>query len=127
MATPKHCLVPTEEINDFIQKNYPDKSHYLVLCQIALWQEAHADNWDQLPSKEELDAYVKMLRGKHSEIRTPLKQEFKGKLVFAESGTGKSTIADNIDVLDGDAILAELLGVPTPLAASAMTLLNGEQ
>ena len=77
MATPKHCLVPTEEINDFIQKNYPDKSHYLVLCQIALWQEAHADNWDQLPSKEELDAYVKMLRGKHSEIRTPLKQEFR--------------------------------------------------
>lgn len=127
MATPKHCLVPTEEINDFIQKNYPDKSHYLVLCQIALWQEAHADNWDQLPSKEELDAYVKMLRGKHSEIRTPLKQEFRGKLVFAESGTGKSTIADNIDVLDGDAILAELLGVPTPLAASAMTLLDGEQ
>lgn len=127
MATPKHCLVPTEEINDFIKKNYPDKSHYLVLCQIALWQEAHADNWDQLPSKEELDAYVKMLRGKHSEIKTPLKQEFKGKLVFAESGTGKSTIADNIDVLDGDAILAELLGVPTPLAASAMTLLDGEQ
>ncbi len=44
-------------------------------------------------------------------IKTPIKEEFKGKLIFAQSGTGKSRVADNINVIDGDQILGDILGV----------------
>lgn len=44
-------------------------------------------------------------------IKTPIKEEFKGKLIFAQSGTGKSRVADNINVIDGDYILGDILGV----------------
>lgn len=44
-------------------------------------------------------------------ILTPLKEEYKGKLIFAQSGTGKSAIADNVNVIDGDIILADIIGV----------------
>lgn len=49
-------------------------------------------------------------------ILTPLKEEYRGKLIFAQSGTGKSTIADNVNVIDGDVILADIIGV-TPESA----------
>jgi len=42
---------------------------------------------------------------------TPLKQEYKGKLIYAEAGTGKTTIADNVNVIDSDVILGKVLGV----------------
>lgn len=44
-------------------------------------------------------------------ILTPLKEEYKGKLIFAQSRTGKSAIADNVNVIDGDIILADIIGV----------------
>lgn len=44
---------------------------------------------------------------------TPIKNEFKGKLIFAQSGSGKSSIADNKTVIDGDYIMAKNLGTST--------------
>ena len=44
---------------------------------------------------------------------TPIKEEFKGKLIFAQSGSGKSSIADNKTVFDGDYIMAKNLGTST--------------
>lgn len=56
--------------------------------------------------------------------KTPLKEEYRGKLIFAQSGSGKTSIADNKDVIDSDYLLASILGVPTPLAMSAFGLLS---
>lgn len=64
---------------------------------------------------------------KRKTSRTPLKSEYKGKLIFAQSGAGKTSIADNIDVIDSDFILASLLNVPTPLAKDAFRLLDNKE
>lgn len=48
--------------------------------------------------------------------------KFKGKLIVATSGTGKSTIADNVDIIDGDFILANILDVPVALVADAFNI-----
>ena len=64
---------------------------------------------------------------KRKTSRTPLKNEYKGKLIFAQSGAGKTSIADNIDVIDSDFILASLLNVPTPLAKAAFRLLDNKE
>lgn len=55
---------------------------------------------------------------------TPIRDEYKGKLIFAQSGTGKTSISDNINVIDSDYLLGQLLGVPTALAGSAFNLLG---
>ena len=60
-------------------------------------------------------------------IHTPIKDEFKGKLIFAQSGTGKTSIADNIDVIDSDYILASILGVQINQAGDAFNSLKPEQ
>lgn len=57
-------------------------------------------------------------------VPTPIKEQYKGKLIFAQSGTGKTSIADNIDVFDSDFLLADIMGVPTSLAHDAFSLLN---
>ena len=59
--------------------------------------------------------------------KTPLKEQYKGKLIFAQSGTGKTSIADNVNVIDSDYIMATLLGVDTPLAMDAFNLLNKKE
>ena len=64
---------------------------------------------------------------KRKTSRTPLKSEYKGKLIFAQSGAGKTSIADNIDVIDSDFILASLLNFPTPLAKDAFRLLDNKE
>lgn len=61
---------------------------------------------------------------KRKKVKTPIKDEYKGKLIYAQSGTGKTSIADNIDVIDSDFILANILKVPTPLATMAFRLLS---
>ena len=51
-----------------------------------------------------------------------LKKEFRGKLIFASPSAGKTSIADNVDIIDEDYILANILGVPTALVKDAMDL-----
>lgn len=48
----------------------------------------------------------------------------RGKLIYAQSGTGKTTIADNETVFDSDWIKAKLLGVPTELAGTVEHLMS---
>ena len=60
-------------------------------------------------------------------IHTPIKDEFKGKLIFAQSGTGKTSIADNIDVIDSDYILASILGVQINQVGDVFNSLKPEQ
>ena len=67
------------------------------------------------------------LRQKQSSVRvktTPIKEQYRGKLIFAQSGTGKTTIADNVNVFDSDYILGKVLHVPTSLAGTAFNLLG---
>ena len=79
------------------------------------------------PDKEELVQNQDKSEETKQQIRTPLKEKYRGKLIFAQSGTGKTTIADNIDVIDSDYILAQILGVDTPLAYSAFNTLSWEE
>lgn len=57
---------------------------------------------------------------------TPLKQQFSGKLIFAQSGSGKSTIADNETVFDSDFILGSIIGVTSETAHFAIANLEPE-
>lgn len=66
-------------------------------------------------------------RKKRKAPKTPLKKEYRNKLIFAQSGSGKTSIADNVDVIDSDFILASLLGVSTPLAVPAFRLLDAKE
>lgn len=80
--------------------------------------------------KETFDGHYEVQVGKFSPdalkkiATTPLKEEYKGKLVFAQSGTGKTSIADNVNVIDSDYLLGQVLGVPTALAGDAFRLLG---
>lgn len=56
--------------------------------------------------------------------RTPIKPEYTGKLIFAQSGTGKTTIADNSTVIDSDYILADILGTSVESAGIAYQSLD---
>ena len=47
---------------------------------------------------------------------TKLKSEYKGKIILAPKGSGKTTIADNINVFDSDFLLGQVLGVSTETA-----------
>lgn len=51
----------------------------------------------------------------------------RGKLIYAQSGTGKTTIADNVNIIDGDFILGEVLNCPTSLVADAWNLLSMDE
>lgn len=57
-------------------------------------------------SQEKLESSDKNLQNNDDKTHTPLKPQYRGKLIFAETGTGKTSIADNIDVIDSDTILA---------------------
>ena len=59
-------------------------------------------------------------------VRTPILDKYKGKLIYAQSGTGKTSIADNITVIDSDYLLAKILGVDTAQAGIAFSLLSPE-
>lgn len=65
--------------------------------------------------------------GNINTVSTPIKEEYRGKLIFAQSGTGKTSIADNVNVIDSDYLLGQILGVPTALAGSAFKLLGYTQ
>ena len=56
-----------------------------------------------------------------------LKPEYQGKLIFAQSGTGKSILADNKTVIDSDFLLGKVLGVSTETAGFFFNSLSKEQ
>ena len=58
---------------------------------------------------------------------TPIKEKYKGKLIFAQSGTGKSRIADNVNVIDADTLLADVLGTSVESAIFAFANLDNKQ
>lgn len=58
---------------------------------------------------------------------TPLKEKFRGKLIYAQSGSGKTTIADNANVIDGDLIIAKILGVKVKDIASKFKSLSKKE
>ena len=60
---------------------------------------------------------VSLAKTNVSKSKTPLKEHYRGKLIFAQSGTGKTHIADNNTVIDSDIILANILGT-SPESAS---------
>lgn len=51
----------------------------------------------------------------------------RGKLIYAQPGTGKTTISDNKTIIDGDFILSELLDCPVALVGDAWNLLTMEE
>ena len=61
-----------------------------------------------------------MERAVRSGVVTPVADEYRGKVIFAQSGTGKTMVADNHTVIDGDAILGALLGVETSQAGQLL-------
>ena len=74
--------------------------------------------------KDYLDKQVAKERG----VRlTDIKPEYKGKLIYAQSGTGKSTIADNITVFDSDYLLGQVLGVSPETAGFFFGRLSASQ
>lgn len=74
------------------------------------------------PQKKNISA---LINGKKVQrVSTPIKDKFKGKLIFAQSGTGKTTIADNVNVIDSDYILGEILKVHTSQANTAFSSLS---
>lgn len=56
-----------------------------------------------------------------------LKHQYRGKLIYAQSGTGKSTIADNVTVFDSDYLLGQILGVSTETAGFFFGQLSAKQ
>lgn len=56
-----------------------------------------------------------------------LKPQYRGKLIYAQSGTGKSTIADNKTVFDSDYILGNILGVSPETAGFFFKTLSSKQ
>ena len=60
-------------------------------------------------------------------INTRIKPQYRGKLIYAQSGTGKSTIADNINVFDSDYLLGQVLGVSTETAGFFFKQLSAKQ
>ena len=56
-----------------------------------------------------------------------LKPQYRGKLIYAQSGTGKSTIADNVTVFDSDYLLGQILGVSTETAGFFFGQLSANQ
>ena len=64
---------------------------------------------------------------KNSESTVVIKPQYRGKLIYAQAGTGKSTIADNKTIYDSDYILGELLGVSTETAGFFFKTLSLKQ
>ena len=62
-----------------------------------------------------------------SDYATDIKPQYKGKLIYAQSGTGKSTIADNKTVFDSDYILGDILGVSPETAGFFFGTLSAKQ
>lgn len=62
-----------------------------------------------------------------------LKQTFKadatgrGKLIYAQPGSGKTTVSDNINIIDGDFILSEILDCPISLVFDAWSLIPADE
>ena len=97
-----------------------------------------SEEWATTPSFRGLYSVVQSIdkfnRSKKDPKDIPaLKTAFKadangrGKLIYAQSGSGKTTIADNINIIDGDFILGEVLNCPTSLVADAWNLLSMDE
>ena len=94
----------------------------------------NAKDWDfrTLPDdklKKEVNEYIdkKSESENNSSAITELKPQYRGKLIYAQSGTGKSTIADNKTVFDSDYILGNILGVSTETAGFFFKTLSAKQ
>lgn len=94
----------------------------------------NAKDWDfrTLPDdklKKEVNEYIdkKSASETNSSAITELKPQYRGKLIYAQSGTGKSTIADNKTVFDSDYILGNILGVSTETAGFFFKTLSAKQ
>lgn len=94
----------------------------------------NAKDWDfrTLPDdklKKEVNEYIdkKSASETNNSTITELKPQYRGKLIYAQSGTGKSTIADNKTVFDSDYILGNILGVSTKTAGFFFKTLSAKQ
>ena len=78
--------------------------------------------------KSNVKDYLDKQAAKERQVRlTDIKPEYKGKLIYAQSGTGKSTIADNVTVFDSDYLLGQLLGVSPETAGFFFGRLSASQ
>ena len=104
------CYNPIKGCDDVISQQIPNTNPYMIANIRALMDE---ENPIQLVPEVGF---------------TPLKDEFKGgKIIFAAGGTGKTSIADNINLIDSDIIWADLLGVLPANAGAAYELLSSDQ
>ena len=60
-------------------------------------------------------------------VKTPLKPQYRGKLIYAQVGTGKSTIADNVTVFDSDYLLGQLIGTSPETAGFFFNSMSPKQ
>lgn len=65
--------------------------------------------------------------GYERKLINDLKPQYRGKLIYAQSGTGKSVLADNKTVFDSDYILGEVLGTSAETAGFFFGQLSKEQ
>ena len=56
-----------------------------------------------------------------------IKPQYRGKLIYAQAGTGKSTVADNETVFDSDYLLGQILGVSAETAGFFFKTLSAKQ
>ena len=78
--------------------------------------------------KTEIKSYLNKEAAKEQGITlTNIKPQYKGKLIYAQSGTGKTSVADNITVFDSDYILGQILGVSTETAGFFFKTLSSKQ
>ena len=104
------CYNPIKGCDDVISQQIPNTNPYMIANIRALMDE---ENPIQLVPEVGF---------------TPLKDEFKGgKIIFAAGGTGKTSIADNINLIDSDIIWGDLLGVLPANAGAAYELLSSDQ
>ena len=140
-----------KEIDDFINKigftkSSRDKGHTFTNENLYL-SDLHDENVIKTPKGNlvVIDADLRLNtpdlnRGGKYEIsneltskessrisNSPLKPQYQGKLIYAQSGTGKSTIADNKTVFDSDYILGNILGVSTETAGFFFKTLSAKQ
>lgn len=81
----------------------------------------------QLVSESNIPKEIKTTKDPRNNVIVFLKPQYRGKLIYAQSGTGKSYLADNVTVFDSDYLLGQVLGVSTETAGFFFKQLSIEQ
>lgn len=129
-------------INEATKKSYdlwrerysePIRVRTLAAANAVMEEAARYFPKESITLKETKDESYEIRVGKFTAealskvVSTPIKDAYRGKLIYAQSGTGKSRIADNVNVIDSDTLLAEVLGTSAEAASFVFNNLDTKQ